>query len=362
MSDDGDRKYDPTPKRREKFRKDGRIARARDAAPIAGCMLAVGAIVGTESATKTAVARLFQATVGDLTSLSRGQAETPREAAVFALAALLIPPIVAACIGAIALGAAQNGLTLNLDQVEFKWERLDPLGKLKQMFSLSHAGTELALAVLKVGVVLTVAGFALRDEAPALLGLVRVPFPESATVLLSSALIVAIKTLIASAGIAVVDYAQSWFRLEKDLKMTLQELKDDMRSEDGDPRVKARIRARARSMARRRMMSDVKQAAVIVTNPTHISVALRYGLSDPAPIVVAKGHDEVALAIRREARKHGVPILENRPLARTLDAQVAIGKPVKIEHFAAVARVLAFVYQLRRKPRAAQARPKPDLG
>jgi flagellar biosynthetic protein FlhB len=106
-------------------------------------------------------------------------------------------------------------------------------------------------------------------------------------------------------------------------------------------------------MARKRALNAVKNADVIVTNPTHVAVALRYGPKDPAPVVLAKGHDEVALRIRAEARKHGIPILENRRLARALDAEVAIGRPVPAAHFAAVARILAFVFRLRgnRKPR-----------
>lgn len=120
-----------------------------------------------------------------------------------------------------------------------------------------------------------------------------------------------------------------------------------MRSNDGDPKVKARMRARAKALARRRAALDMKNAAVVITNPTHVAVALRYGAKDPAPVVIAKGHDEVALQIRADARKHGVPIIESRALARSLDAEVPIGRPIPGAHFAAVAKVLAFVYRLK---------------
>ena len=347
--DDGDRTFDPTPKRREQFKKDGRIPRARDAAAVAGAFMAVGALVGTADAIRVAGLALFGRTIGDLSALTRGELSEAVEACVGALLTFSVPILVASLIGVVVLGAAQSGLSVSLEHASFKWDRLDPISKLKQMFSPKHAGTELSLAVLKVVVVLGVAAYAIRAESDVLLGLVRVHFPESARALAGAILRVTLKTLAAGAGIAAVDYAQSYFKIASDMKMTLKELKDDMRSEDGDPRVKGRMKARARAAARRRMMQDVKQAAVIVTNPTHISIALRYGGSDPAPIVVAKGHDDVALAIRREARKHGIPIMENRALARTLDASVAIGKPVKIEHFAAVAKILAFVYQARRR-------------
>jgi flagellar biosynthetic protein FlhB len=121
------------------------------------------------------------------------------------------------------------------------------------------------------------------------------------------------------------------------------------RAQDGDPKIKGRMRARARAMAKKRSLANVRKADVVVTNPTHVSVALRYGDRDVAPMVIAKGHDQLALLIRAEARRHGVPILENRALARALDAEVQICHPIPGAHFAAVARVLAFVYRLRGK-------------
>lgn len=109
------------------------------------------------------------------------------------------------------------------------------------------------------------------------------------------------------------------------------------------------MKAKARQNLKKMSMKAVKHADVIVTNPTHVAVALRYGPKDPAPIVLAKGHDEMALRIRAEARKHGIPIMENRRLARALDAEVQVGRTVPASHFAAVARVLAFVYKLKKK-------------
>jgi len=140
--------------------------------------------------------------------------------------------------------------------------------------------------------------------------------------------------------------------------MTKKEIIDEHKSNEGDPQMKNRLRARGRAMIRARSIANVKKADVVVTNPTHIAVALRYAATDAAPVVVSKGHDAVALQIRSEARKHGIPILENRPLARALDAEVPIGHPVPGKHFAAVARVLAWVYRIRpsarrvKRPRA----------
>ena len=114
-------------------------------------------------------------------------------------------------------------------------------------------------------------------------------------------------------------------------------------------KAKARMRGKARRLARQRSLEGVKSASVVVTNPTHVAVALRYTGKDPAPVVVAKGHDELALEIRARARKFGIPILENRPLARALDREVPLGRPIPGHHFAAVARVLAYVYRLKHR-------------
>lgn len=360
MADDEDRKHDATPKRREQFRKEGRIARARDAGPTAAALAALVALIGTHAAARQSVTKLFTACFSDVSALTRGEAEGIRATAGEALLSLVVPPVIAASLGAIVLGAAQSGISLNWELAGFKMDRLDPMGRIKQMFSVSHGGTELLLALVKVTVVGVVVYTAAKEELPALLTLGGADFRASGEVVLATMVHLALNGLFATAVVALIDYGQSRFRLEKEMKMTLKELKDEMKAEDGDPHIKAKIRARARQMARKRMMTDVKQAAVVVTNPTHVAVALRYDNKDPAPIVVAKGHDEVALAIRREARKHGIPIVENRRLARAIDAEVAIGKPVKVEHFAAVARVLAYVFRLRKnKPRAASPAARP---
>lgn len=356
--DDGDRKFDPTPHRREQFRKEGKVARARDAGPALGMLAAVGALVGTHSSARVAVHELFAICMGDVGAGVRGEWAGPKLAMIKALGVLIAPPIIAAALGCIVAGAAQSGIQLRLELAGFKMERLDPIGKIKQMFSISHGGRELALALLKVGVVGFVGWWAVKGELATALALASADFETAGAVLLGGVVRVVVKILFGTALVAAVDYAQSWFQLSKQMKMTMKELKEEMRSEDGDPHVKAKIKARARAAGRRRMMADVKTAAVVVTNPTHVAVAIRYDDGDPAPVVVAKGHDEAALAIRREAREQGVPIVENRRLARTLDAEIAIGSAIKVEHFGAVARVLAFVMKLGRRRRT---QPRPQL-
>lgn len=358
MSDESERTLDPTAKRRADFRKQGRFPQARDAGAVAVIAATVGVVMAMRGAIVAAVTGLFTASlraVADSHDASRGELGR----LVFGtLLTLIVPPIVAAAVAGLVVGFAQAGIGLSTENLGFKLERIDPLGKLKELFSPARGTKELLLVLLKVMVIGGVAYTATRAELPLVLGGSRAAFPAAAGELGGAIARLTLKTAVAMVIVAAVDYAQSRLRLEKEMKMTLREVKDESRAEDGDPKVKGRMRARARALARRRMMSDVSQASLVVTNPTHVAVALRYDANDPAPVVVAKGHDEVALAIRTRAREHGIPIVENRPLARTLDRDVALGKPVKMEHFAAVARVLAFVYKLGgKRRRKAPARP-----
>jgi flagellar biosynthetic protein FlhB len=350
--DDGQKQFDPTEQRREQFRKDGRFARARDASGVAATFAVIGALMGTRGAIAQACLRLFQVSHGDLTAVARGQTDDVLRLSGEAMLTIVGPPMLAAALAAAVAGFAQTGLRINVDAIGFKASRLDVVGRLQQMFSPRQAITEVLLSILRVGVVGYVAYRAASTEVPDLLTLSRVPVDVSVERIIAAATRVVIFAGGAVAAIAIIDYAQSRFKLSQEMKMTRQELMEEMRSNDGDAKVKGRMRARARALAKKRMMQNVKQADVVVTNPTHIAVALRYGEGDPAPVVIAKGHDDAALRIRAEARKYGIPILENRPLARALDAEVKVGHPVAMGHFAAVARILAFVYKIRGRRRA----------
>lgn len=151
-------------------------------------------------------------------------------------------------------------------------------------------------------------------------------------------------------GLAVMtaaDYGLAYFRTERDLKMSRQELKDEMHQAEGDPKIKARQRQRARELSRRNIAKEVSTASVIITNPTHIAIAIRYRAEEGAPVVAAKGYDEVALYIRKLATEAGIPIMENKPLARTLAEKVKVGRVIPADLYAAVAEVLAWVYRLK---------------
>lgn len=348
-SDSGEKQHEATEHKKEESRKQGRFARSRDAGGLAATLCALAALAGTSEHALAGLRVCFVRTLGDLGALSRGDGSSIATFAAEVLFSIAAPAAVAAMVGGILAGAAQAGLRVDLELISFKAEHLDPIPRLKQLLSLKHGMVEVALAALRIAIVGLIAHRALRDELPGLLGLTAVPLWVAFR---STAAIAFALVLQVSAGLvllAVVDYAQSRFKLSRELRMSTQELKDEMRQQDGDPKIKGRRLARARAQHRRRMMNNVKKADVVVVNPTHVAVALRYKPGDAAPVVVAKGHDDAALRIRAEARKHSIPIVENRALARALDAEIQVGHPISGAHYAAVAHVLAFVYKLRGK-------------
>jgi flagellar biosynthetic protein FlhB len=345
--EDGQRSFDPTPRRREQFRDDGRFAKSKDAGAVIASLAVIGALLGSREAIGRAVRVLFAQSHGDLSALARGDSTEVTQATIGVLLVLAVPAICAAALGGTVAGFLQAGFHVNLEALSFNPAKLNPFPNLKQLFSLKKGGIQVVLSLLRVGLVGYVAYRALLLELPKLLVLARLSVDVGAEQVIASASRVLLSALAALAGVAGIDYAQSRFTLGRELKMTRKEMMEESRSSDGDPKLKARMRARARALMRKRSIANVKTATVIVANPTHISVALRYTAEDFAPVLVAKGHDDLAMQIRAEARKHGIPILENRPLARALDAEVNIGQPIPGAHFAAVARILAFVYRIR---------------
>lgn len=352
MSDDGgERNLDPTDQKREQFRKEGRFAKARDAGGVVATIAVLGVLAGSKASLADTVRVLFAQTLGDLGALPREGPWAVLRLCAWECLQLAGPAVMAAMAASAVVGVVQSGFRPYIEMLMPKPERLDPRGAIGKMLSPKRAASELAVAVLRVGVVGYVAYRAFMMELPILNNLSRIPLEAAIPVLagvLGRVFALATGALLL---VSLVDYGQSWWGINKELKMTRKERTDESRQQDGDPKAKGRMKQRARAMAKKRAMQSVKTADVIVTNPTHVAVALRYGPKDPAPVVIAKGHDEIALRIRAEARKHGIPILENRRLARALDAEVQVGRPVPPSHFAAVARVLAFVYKLGGKAR-----------
>ena len=348
-TDQDSKTEEATPEKRRKAREDGQFAKSKDA----------GAVVGTAAAllTLAAMSTLFSSTIRELTvqclaepfNLVRGDPRALGERALSALALIALPTAIAAAIGATAMGFIEAGFHPKLSLAAPKWSRIDPLGKLKQLFSPQQTMINIALSLGRVAVVAAVAWFVLSSAFPLLSRLARAGLPGATAEIVGIAFRLAIWASVALALLAVVDYAQSHLKHEKNIKMSRQELKDELHQQEGDPRMRSRQRARAREQLKRGIAKQVIASDCILTNPTHVSVALRYRMEEGAPVVTTKGYDDVALYIRKLAREHDIPIVENPPLARALAKEVKAGRAIPVDMYAAVAEVLAFVYRLKNR-------------
>lgn len=255
-------------------------------------------------------------------------------------------------------GLLQGQFTFSLKPLVPNFSRVNPIQGLQRMFSL-HSLVEHVKALIKL-VVIGFIGYrqwmAVMPEVPNLMGQ-SVALGVSR---IAEAVVAALRNVgFALLAVGVLDYGYQYWEFRRSLRMTKQEVKQELKQQEGNPEVKARQRQRAREMAmRRRAIKDVPTADVVVTNPTHFAVALKYEAGkDAAPRVIAKGADLMAQQIKAIAREHQVPLVENRPLARRLYDTVPIGRPVPPELFQAVAEVLAFVYNLRREQRRQPSAP-----
>lgn len=246
------------------------------------------------------------------------------------------------------VGLAQAGFTVSFKPLEANWERLSPATGWARLFSWDGAVRGIS-ALFKVSVVAAVLVWYLGDRVL----LLRLLGQKTLGSGVAAGWQLALETALVIAGgffvIGAADYLYQWFRNEQRMKMTREEIKQEHKEDEGDPHVRARIRRLQREAAEKKMIQDVPKATVVLTNPTHFAVAIRYDrYTMSAPKVIAKGNDRFARRIAEIARQHGIPVLERKPLARLLYRSVKIGQAIPPELFQALAEILAYVYRLKR--------------
>jgi flagellar biosynthesis protein FlhB len=248
---------------------------------------------------------------------------------------------------ALAVVVGQAGFHIVPGLAAPNWERLDPMNGLGRLFSWA-ALLRGATALTKAALTVLLAALLLKGRFVRLAALDQQTLTSAAAQTWGFVLRLGLMIAAAFVIVGVIDYLLQRTRFEMSLRMTRQELKDEVKREEGDPAIKARIRKMARELSQRRMMRDVPRATVVVTNPTHLAIALRYekGVLG-APKVVAKGAGFVARKIVETARRHGVPVIERKPVAQALYKAVSIGQEIPAALYHAVAEVLAYVYRLR---------------
>lgn len=362
-SESDDKTEAPTPQRLEKAREEGQIPRSRELTSL--LVLLVGVCMlwfGGESMARRLAALLASGLHFDHRIVSDPNQILSQIIVLIRQAMLaLMPPILGVAIAALLGPMMLGGLLFSPKSLGFKFDKLNPLSGIKRLFSAQSAA-ELVKAILKSVLAGCAAGAFVWSHWPAMMRLIS----ESPLTAMGDALnMVGLCALLVALGTIPMVAFDVFFQLfshQKKLRMSRQDIRDEFKQSEGDPHVKGRIRQLQRAAARRRMMADVPKADVIVTNPTHYSVALQYLEGRmTAPKVVAKGAGEIALRIRELGQQHRIPTLEAPPLARALYRHAEVGQQIPGTLYAAVAEVLAWVWQLRRWRRAGGAAPqKPD--
>ncbi len=263
-----------------------------------------------------------------------------------------MPIMLAVMVVGLAVNFFQVGLNVSAEKIQPKFDNLNPINGVGRMFS-KRSLVELVKSVLKIVVIGFFIYNYLKDEIFTMPQFIFYDLGTSLTKMSEIIFTLAFQVIGVIFVLAVLDFGYQKWQTTQDLKMTKQEVKDEFKQTEGDPQIKGKIRQKQRQMAMSRMMQEVPKADVIVTNPTHFAVALKYEKGMTAPVVVAKGADFVAQKIKSVGRENDVPLVENRPLARALYASTEVGDSVPRELYQSVAEVLAYVYRLKHRRRRA---------
>lgn len=359
-----DRTEKPTAKRKREAKRKGQVAKSQDVSAWL-ILLASSMLIPHfyKSASSKLVALVAQATTV-MTNPSPAGALAIMEKGLSDMVAIVLPMVASFAVIGIFANVAQTGLAFSFHAAAPKWNKLNPMSGVKRLFS-TQTLWQLAKDIIKLVVLVGLAYGTVSGLAHTLVGAQPVDMTPIVSYTGSTLLGMIQKVSALGLVLGVGDYAWNRHKLNKSLKMTKHEVKEESKQAEGNPLIKGAVRKKALRLSRSRMMAAVAGANVVIVNPTHFSVALSYDRSrGGAPVVVAKGADEVAFRIREEAHKHKVPIVEDPPLARAVYAACDIDDMIPPELFLAVARLLAFVFTLHPIVRAAgvvHRRPSSNL-
>ncbi len=356
MADDSDaeKTEEPTAHKIEESRKKGEVASSKELTSI----LVLSASVLTLTLSLVYMYEILNDYVRWLYSLDAAKAYTPEmlekilEKSVMAALKSVAPVFFAAFTMGILSHIMQFGLLFAPEVLELKWERVNPLKGVKKLFSMRSV-VEAVKSIFKFLIIISIVYYFLKDSMGTYQGFLHLDFINSALYGKSFLTLLGFSIIGGMAILAVGDFVYQKFAYKKKMMMSKEEVKREFKEQEGNPEVKQKIKAIQREMSQKRMMADIPSADVIITNPTHLSIALKY---DPetmiSPAVVGKGADHLAMRIRQIAKENDIPIVENVPLARSMYKTVEIGGGVPRSIYKAVAEILAFVYKLKRKKAA----------
>jgi len=341
-----------TPKKRRDERKKGNVMMSKDVVAVATLFgsLAMFRLMGpmvTEQADnlfRTCFEMLANTEPDAMPGILRPLFYTCIKTAAFVAGPFLLVTVLLA----VTATFAQTRLLVSTESLKPKFNRVSPLQGFKRLFSLSSV-MEAVKGLLKIVILLYLIYSYFRSVALSFVRFLDMDISESCSVLVSDIFSLVLRVAIAFTVLAAADYLYQWWDYERKLKMSKQEVKEEYKQTEGDPQVKGKIKEIQRRRAQQRMMQQVPGADVVIRNPTHVAVALRYKPDfDDAPVVVAKGLDELALRIVAVAEENGVAVIENVPLARSLYADAPLDQMIPMEFYGPVAEVLVYVLKLDR--------------
>jgi flagellar biosynthetic protein FlhB len=347
----GEKKHDATPYRRQKAREKGQVARSQDLGSALVLLLAVVVLGWWGPQVGVSVAEIMKSS---FTRVDYWQMDTRSAAGLVAVSMqeclwALLPIMLSVCGIILVNNWFQLGFLFLPEKLTLDWKRVDPLSGAKRLVALPNVA-RLGFGLLKIALVAMVLSLGLWGRWDVIMGAQTLTAGEIGELVWSTTLDMCMRTALVLLLLAILDYGFQWWKMEQDLKMTDEELREEMKMMNGDPQIMARRRAVQRQLMLNRMQTAVPTADVVITNPTELAIAIQFDPQTmPAPVVVAKGAGHVAARIRKIALEAGVPIVERKPLAQALFKSVDIGQPIPVEQYSAVAEVLRYIYQLQGK-------------
>lgn len=349
---DGQKTEKATPKRRRDERKKGNIFFSNDAVSVAVLLVGIAVLALSAPEAGKQISRFFRLCISMAGPEGTQEFSGARQLAMQFLKALAWsagPLLGASTVAGVAATFLQTKMLVAGEALRPKFSRIDPIQGFKRLFSLRSL-VEAFKGILKILVLLYLIYSFLKGVVDTFPKLMFTDVAAGGAYLLDLAIQMAIRIAVAYAVLAGADFLYQWWDYERQLRMSKQEIKEEFKQTEGDPQVKGRITELQRKMAQSRMMQNVPQADVVIRNPTHFAVALRYKPEkDSAPVVLAKGQDSLALRIVKVAEESKVAVVENVPLARALYASAEVGREIPPELYNAVAEVLVYLYRLNDK-------------
>ena len=349
--DSSEKTEEPTQRRQEESRKKGQVAKSAE-------LSSVFVILAAFMALKTAGPHVYEKLTGYMRHIFseasvRGDFTIQSVHVIILDAGMLfleivLPIMLSVLAVSVTVGFLQVGFMFSPETIMPQFSRINPISGLGRIFS-KRSLVELVKSLVKIVVVVYFIYRFVMKETIRIPALMQSELTESFVVIANLVFDLAMQIALILLVLAILDYGYQWWEHMQNLKMSKQEVKEEMKQTEGNPQVKSKIREKQRAMAMRRMMQEVPKADVVVTNPTHFAVALKYETGMEAPVVVAKGADFIAQRIREIAKANDVVIVENKPLAQALFRTAEIGEGIPADHYKAVAEVLAYVYRLKRK-------------